>query len=137
MLLKKVETKRYPQCFAEKTKTSARIYGLGFDRWHFVGHLDKNENFVTDHLVSVWSVSKFIYKGIDKFPCPIVFSLSETERETLDEFINREKEAVLIKKKKKTRKEQKEDRLKSFLEAQKRGEKTGFANPIGKKTRKR
>ena len=110
------------------------IFGLGFDRWHFIGKFIFGQFYPT-HLVSIWSKDKFIYINYDKFPCPILKSLTDYRKTILQDFLNRKpdqspKESV----EKLTRKEAKQLRLKSIIDAMKQGEKVSeFAQPITKR----
>lgn len=112
---------------AERPFSSCHLFGLGFDRWHFLLH-----HRTPFHLVSLFSFRQFRYVNYAIAPCPVLSLLKKDHREleSLQNILLSKSEQVPVKEVQ-TAQQQKLSKLQGMINAMKRGEKvTEFASQI-------
>lgn len=121
------------QCYAISKSNSIHIFGIGFDRWHFISRKNQMPKF----LVSLFHFNLYHYINYSRFPCPIMARLSNIDKIKLYRFVTHKNESWLNKIEKQSSKKEKEERIKSHILLAKKGLwSTDFVNKIGKKKKR-
>lgn len=138
-LIEYYEKHQQKQSFATPKKRitdslfSVRIYGIGFDRWHFF-ILGNRECF----LVSLYHVNEYLYINYDVGSCKICDKDESRDKiyQGVKRIIEHKDESWLTDIEKISKAEEKMAILQGHVDAAKKGEFSGFVNKIGKKKKK-
>lgn len=108
-----------------------RIYGLGFDRWHFIC-IEPEREFI---LVSLFHKSVYLFTCINSnfFETLDCIKQGEKRRGAFSRIISDTNKKEDRSCKKISKKEEGINRLQAVIDAMKRGENIGIVNKIGKK----